>query len=67
MITRKGKTMEDKTYIMIFEDGSVKKTAVITDDDLASCDDGILTVVDITDPMFAKVYFAGDWEDVETV
>ncbi|NEV65400.1 hypothetical protein [Thiorhodococcus minor] len=33
-------------YLYIFEDGEVRKGAEITDDDVASVDAGILTIID---------------------
>jgi len=37
-------------YIYIFEDGSVKKSSTYSDEDAVSVGDGILDVIDISNP-----------------
>lgn len=48
-------------YILIFEDGHVAKANVVTESDLDACDQGVLDVVDISDPSNPKRYDASEW------
>lgn len=53
-------------YILIFEDGTIKKAHELCNDDFVSVDDGILNIIDITYPSSPK-YAVGDgtWEEIE--
>lgn len=54
-------------YIYIFEDGEVKKSTTFSNDDLSSVADGILDVIDISDPdkPIASVG-GGGWIDLKS-
>ena len=54
----------NKMYLLIFEDGSLGTVATITDDLIASADDGILDIVDISGDLPLQ-YFGGEWNDIE--
>ena len=56
--------MEDYKYLMIFEDGELKKKNTITDEDLQSSDDGYIDIVDMDSK---SRYFYGEWVDIETI
>jgi hypothetical protein len=53
-------------YIYIFEDGVVKCYTEISDGDLDACDDGLLTIIDISKSgEIPKTYIDGEWVDVD--
>jgi hypothetical protein len=54
----------DRIYLVIFEDGEVRKTSMLQDEDLQSCDDGVLDVIDITNPKDPVNYVNGMWVTV---
>ena len=51
-------------YLFIFEDGDMKRSTGFSDDDKASCDAGLLDVIDLhaENP---KRYFNGEWQDID--
>lgn len=54
-------------YIFIFEDGTIKKGRMIISDDLLSVEDGILEIIDITEPKKPLYYHGdGEWKDLES-
>jgi len=53
-------------YILIFENGEVKKTATINSNDMIAVDDGILDIIDISGDE-PKTYYNGVWHDLESV
>jgi len=52
-------------YLYIFEDGSLAQSKEMQDGDIEACDNGVLTVVDIS-TFPPKVYHDGTWEDVDS-
>ena len=50
-----------KMYILIFEDGEIKKSDGIASQDLESCDAGYLSIIDISNPCNPREYYAGAW------
>ena len=56
--------MEDYKYLLIFEDGELKKTNTITDEDLQSSDDGYIDIVNM-DSMSRYLY--GEWVEIEAI
>jgi len=58
-----GKTM----YLLIFEDGEMKSAENVTEDDLRGADDGLLDIVDISEPFTPSRYQNGQWIEVEDV
>ena len=52
-------------FLLILEDGSLRKTDKVSDDFLAACDDGILDVINLNteQPLY---YFEGEWHEIET-
>lgn len=53
-------------YIAIFEDGEPKLIDAITDDDLQSCDAGILDLIDVSVADRPTRYWDGKWEPLES-
>lgn len=53
-----------KCYIVIFEDGVIKQTDKVCEEDLRSCDDALLDLIDISgeEPL---MYVEGEWLPVE--
>lgn len=54
-------------FLMIFEDGEIKSTSQVGDDDIQSSDDGYLDLIDITDSSSPKRRFNGDWIEIESI
>lgn len=54
-------------YLMIMEDGSVVKGEAYTEDELNSCDDGYMELIDISKPKEPKSYYRGKWISIEDV
>ncbi|MGF6595096.1 hypothetical protein [Pseudomonas sp. 2835] len=54
-------------YLLIFEDGEMKSAEDVTDDELRGADDGLLDIVDISEPFTPTRYVGGQWVDVEGV
>lgn len=54
-------------YLFIFEDGEVKKASAVGDDDLQSCDDGYLDIIDIVDPDCPMRRYGDGWAQVESL
>tara|TARA_R110000851_G_scaffold188259_1_gene338287 strand:+ start:231 stop:404 length:174 start_codon:yes stop_codon:yes gene_type:complete len=52
-------------YIIIFEDGSMSYSATISSEELEAADDGILDIVDISDPTHPLRYFDEGWCSLE--
>jgi hypothetical protein len=53
------------TYLLITEDQNVFKTDALAPGDLDAADDGLLDVIDISDPADPLRYFDGGWTNVE--
>lgn len=54
-------------FLMIFEDGEIKSAEDVSDDDLQAADDGVLDIMDVSEPFTPKRRFDGDWVEVESV
>tara|TARA_R110000850_G_scaffold261268_1_gene389310 strand:- start:142 stop:315 length:174 start_codon:yes stop_codon:yes gene_type:complete len=52
-------------YIIIFEDGSMSYSVTISSEELEAADDGILDIVDISDPTHPLRYFDEGWCSLE--
>ena len=52
-------------YLMVIEDGSIVCVEELWDEDYSSCDDGLVSLVDITDPDHPKEYYMEEWHPVE--
>ncbi|MDT0618439.1 hypothetical protein RM531_08115 [Salinisphaera sp. P385] len=50
-------------YLLIFEDGSIKKARTVSDDDLSSADDGMIQIVGLEDSG-PREYVDGEWLSV---
>jgi hypothetical protein len=52
-------------YLFIFEDGEVKKATTFCQEDMDSCDAGILDVIDlhVENP---KQYYDGQWYEIKS-
>lgn len=55
------------TYLFIFEDGDTAIHSSVEPHDLDCCDDGILQVLDISDPKNVTSYYNGSWHPVEVL
>ncbi|MBD1602519.1 hypothetical protein [Pseudomonas typographi] len=54
-------------YLMIFEDGEIKSAEEVGIDDTQAADDGLLDLIDISDPFNPTRYWGGEWKSVEDV
>ncbi|MBD1589743.1 hypothetical protein [Pseudomonas typographi] len=54
-------------YLMIFEDGEIKSAEEVGIDDTQAADDGLLDLIDISDPFNPTRYSGGEWKSVEDV
>ncbi|MBD1555271.1 hypothetical protein HAQ04_28205 [Pseudomonas sp. C2L11] len=54
-------------YLMIFEDGEIKSAEEVGIDDTQAADDGLLDLIDISDPFNPTRYLGGEWKSVEDV
>ena len=52
-------------YLIVMEDGVVACAEELWDDDYSSCDDGLVSLVDVTDPDHPKEYYMSKWHPVE--
>lgn len=50
-------------YLLIFEDGSIKKARTVSGEDLRAVDDGILQIV-VLEASGPKEYVDGEWLSV---
>ncbi len=53
-------------YLLIFEDGTLGKYKHINPEDYISCDNGILTIVDISDAENPTEYHDGIWIPIDS-
>ena len=51
-------------YLVIFEDGTVKRTDNISEEDYISVDDGYLQIIDIVGDVPME-YGEGEWTEIE--
>ena len=51
-------------YILIFEDGSMVKSASISDEDTKAADDGLVDIIDCDDDSPLR-YFDNGWTDID--
>lgn len=52
-------------YLLIMEDGSVFKMKEYSKDDLIACDDGFMSMINISDVGDPKIYIDGKWDSVD--
>ena len=52
-------------YLLQFEFDEIKKAKKITDGDKKACDEGLLTIIDISDSNNPKEYYDGQWDQIE--
>jgi hypothetical protein len=52
-------------FLIIFEDGEVKRAAHLSEGDEQSAEDGYLDLIDISDPTSPKRFISGEWGEVE--
>jgi hypothetical protein len=52
-------------YLIILEDGEIRKTNEIEDDTYQNCDDGVCDLIDISgkEPLG---YFQGEWVEIQS-
>jgi len=53
-----------KMYIMIMEDGEIGTVTSISKDDLFSVDQGMVDIIDISDPKRPLRYFNSVWDEL---
>jgi len=51
-------------FLLIFEDGTILKTEIISEDDKNSCDAGCLSIIDTTT---LKEYYDDQWTDIDSL
>lgn len=51
-------------YLFIHDDCVVKGVASIDDGDLLACDEGLVSIIDISTPV-PKEYYNGEWSDID--
>ncbi len=51
-------------YLFIFEDGAIKKSDSVTQDDL---DSDYLQIIDISQPNNPVEYFDGEWQTIDSL
>jgi hypothetical protein len=51
-------------YLFIFEDGHICKHDSYEEDDIAACDEGYLTLIDISNSSKPKEYYDSKWTDI---
>lgn len=54
-------------FLLIFEDGEVKRTDAIGEDDKQSADDGYIDIIDITESDSPKRFISGEWLEIEDI
>ncbi|MGY4817999.1 hypothetical protein ACVNP3_18880 [Pseudomonas chlororaphis subsp. piscium] len=54
-------------YLIIFEGGDMKSAEDVSEDDLRGADDGLVDIVDISEPFTPMRYLSGEWIEVESV
>ncbi len=54
-------------YIVITEDGLVGSMKSVSSDDLSSANDGLLDIIDISNPEKPVTYYDGKWNILETL
>ena len=60
--------MKVKTmYLMIFEDGSKRKTTKFSNEDREAVDAGVLEVIDVSDAENPKEFYEGTWHAITEV
>ena len=55
------------SYLFIFEDGSILMSKSYCDGYLSACDNGLLDIIDITNPLSPSRYIDGEWVTVEKI
>lgn len=53
------------SYIFVFEDLEIRRGESYLKEDLEACDDGLLDIIDISDPTAPLAYFKGGWEELQ--
>lgn len=56
-----------KMYLMIFEDGTIRKSSAYSDSEINACDDGYMDLIDISNPEHLLTYYDSSWISVEDV
>lgn len=54
-------------FLIILEDGEVRKTSEVTSQDKKICDWGYIEIIDITDPEAPTTYYQDKWHKVGTL
>lgn len=54
-------------YILILEDGDVRKSETIDDGELMAAEDGYLDIIDLALHDNPLRYFDGKWQEIESV
>lgn len=52
-------------FIIVFEDGAMMTAEEITSDDMVASDDGIISLIDISEAKRPLQYMNGAWHEME--
>jgi hypothetical protein len=52
-------------YLTIFEDGTIRQSLVLADEDFESVEDGIIDILRVNDSGFFEQYYNSEWNEVE--
>lgn len=52
-------------FLVIFEDGAIRKAEEVSQDDVRSADDGLLDLIDISRPDDPRRYVEGGWHPLD--
>ena len=53
-------------YLIIFEDGEIRRTPIVEDDVLQSADDGYCSIINVG-PTTPLQYIQGEWQEIAPV
>jgi hypothetical protein len=53
-------------FLIIYENGIIEKNESYTEEDIESCDNGIMQLIDITNPKSPLEYYDKEWEAIKT-
>jgi len=54
-------------YLLVFEDGTVKRADDISKEDYTSVDDGYLQIIKIAGDVPPQEYYEGEWMKIEEI
>lgn len=54
-------------FIVIFEDGQIKRVSTLLPEDYAASDDGLLDIIDIGELQEPKQWYDNSWNEIEEI